>query len=435
MELAQTRQGPVRGREREGYTLFAGLPYARAPVGPLRWRPPQEPEPRGSVYEARQFPNRAMQAERREDFYGREFHDEPAYLTPLSEDCLYLNVWTGARTPDEGLPVAVWIHGGAFLSGYGHEKEFDGAAFCRRGVILVTVNYRLGPLGFLAHPLLSAESAALGGPAASGNYGILDQLAALRWVRENIAAFGGDPARVTVFGQSAGGMSVQTLLSSPFAEGLLAGAILQSGLGLASDRSLAEAEADGLLFSEKAGAATLEELRALSPAQIAAAAAPLIQQGFAAGRLTYAPSVDGWLLPAGYGEQLRSGRTLDVPTLAGCTLHDIASAPGDRGAAWRGCRDWASARQSAGQKDTWLYDFQRRLPGDGEGAFHSAELWYVFGTLSRCWRPFGPEDAALSECMLDYWTSFIKNGDPSALGLPEWRPFLGEEDCLVLDVT
>lgn len=434
MDLAMTKQGGVRGLEQDGYAVFRGVPYAAPPVGPLRWRPPQELPAHRGVYEAVSFPPRAVQAGRREDFFGREFHDEAAYLTPTSEDCLYLNIWTPARTADERLPVAVWIHGGAFLNGYGHEKEFDGASFCRRGVLLVTVNYRLGPLGFLAHPLLSAESAALGGPAVSGNYGILDQLAALRWVRGNIAAFGGDADRVTILGQSAGAMSVQTLLSSPAARGLYRAAVLQSGLGLGYDHTLAEAEEQGLAFTGNAGAATLDELRALTAEQISAAAAPLIRRGFGTGRLTYTPVIDGTLLPAGYDELLRTGRTDDVPCLAGCTLHDIGTVPGERGAVMRGCLDWARKRRAAGQQDTWLYDFRRLLPGDDAGAFHSAELWYMFGTLERAWRPFTEEDRTLSERMLDYWTNFIKSGDPNGPGLPTWRPFREEEDCLAFDV-
>ena len=211
MKTITTRYGSIEGLERKGYALFLGVPYAKPPVGALRWHRPLPPEPWEGVREAKAFPNRSMQEIHEDPFYDKEFYDEAAYQTPVSEDSLYLNIWTPAKSAGEKLPVAFWIHGGAFMGGFGHEKEFDGAAYCRRGVILVTVNYRLGSWGFLAHPLLSAEAAAEGGPAVSGNYGILDQIAALRWVRENIGAFGGDPENITVFGQSAGGMSVQTL--------------------------------------------------------------------------------------------------------------------------------------------------------------------------------------------------------------------------------
>lgn len=188
-----------------------GIPCSAASPMPS----PREPLPWEGVYHADTWPCRSMQGAGTGGFYDKEFYDEPEYMTPLSEDSLYLNIWTPAKQAGEKLPVAFWIHGGAFMGGFGHEKEFDGAAYCKRGVILVTINYRLGPIGFLAHPWLSQENEKNGGPAVSGNYGILDQIAALKWVRENIDVFGGDPDNITVFGQSAGCMSVQTLVSSP----------------------------------------------------------------------------------------------------------------------------------------------------------------------------------------------------------------------------
>lgn len=208
----KTKYGQIQGVERPGCTLFKGIPYAKPPVGRLRFEAPQEPEAWESCRMVDQWPNRAMQEPQTEGFYGKEFYSDGAYYTDeCSEDCLYLNIWTGAVSAEEKLPVAVWIHGGGYTVGYSWEPEFDGEAWAEKGVILVTVGYRLGVFGFLAHPELSKASER----GISGNYGILDQIAALKWVHENIGVFGGDPDNVTVSGQSAGAMSVQTLASSP----------------------------------------------------------------------------------------------------------------------------------------------------------------------------------------------------------------------------
>ena len=222
VDIVQIGQGALKGISMDGYDIFWGIPYAKAPVGELRWRAPQRHEGWEGVYHADHYPNRSMQQEHRDPFYDKEFYDIPERETPFSEDGLYLNIWTPAKEAGEKLPVAFWVHGGAFLGGNGYEKEFDGEAYCRRGVILVTINYRVGPFGFLARPWLSEEDENLGGSGVSGNYGILDQIAALKWVRENIVAFGGNPENITVFGQSAGGESVYTLVSSPLTQGMIA---------------------------------------------------------------------------------------------------------------------------------------------------------------------------------------------------------------------
>lgn len=434
----KTRYGLVEGLSFDGYAAYFGVPYAQPPVGALRWHRPLPLEPWEGVREAKSFPNRSMQEVHEDPFYDKEFYDEACYQTPVSEDSLYLNIWTPAKSAGAKLPVAFWIHGGAFMGGFGHEKEFDGAAYCRRGVILVTVNYRLGPWGFLAHPLLSAEAGAEGGPAVSGNYGILDQIAALRWVRENIDAFGGDPEAITIFGQSAGGMSVQTLLTSPLTRGMFARAILQSCVGLSYDHDLASAEELGLWFARNAGAESLEELRALTPEQVFAAAGPVILAGFPKMELPYTPIRDGWVLTGGYDAAMEGGGTHPVPTIVGSTLNDIATEReaverGERGKVYAGTMSWAEAQKRLG-RPVWLYDFRRQLPGDEAGAFHSSELWYMFGTLDRCWRPMTAGDHALSERMLDYWTNFMKTGDPNGEGLPRWEAFRSPEDSMVFDL-
>ncbi len=439
MKQVRTSKGMISGTEREGYTVFRGIPYAKPPVGALRWRAPEETDGWEGVYHADAFSNRSLQDNPEPGgFFDKEFYDEPFYQTPVSEDSLYLNIWTPAAGPGEDLPVAFWIHGGAFMGGFGHEKEFDGEGYCKRGVILVTVNYRLGPIGFLAHPWLTEESRAAGLPAVSGNYGILDQIAALKWVCENISAFGGDPKNITVFGQSAGGMSVQTLVSSDLTRGMIARAIIQSGLGLSYDHTLAKAEQEGVEFARNAGVHSLEEMRQLSFEQIMAAAGPIIMKGFPL-ELAYTPVIDGVVLKDGYNAIMEQGRTHDIPYIAGSTMNDLAVDPqelakGNRGKVYKGTLDWCRALTDNGRAPGYRYYFTRRLPGDDAGAFHSSELWYTFGTLSRCWRPMTGADAELSDRMMDYWTNFMKTGDPNGAGLPRWEGCRSEADVMVFDV-
>lgn len=438
MKETVVKQGRVAGVEKVCYTVFRGIPYAQPPVGDLRWRAPQEPKPWNGVYHADKWPCRSMQENHEDPMYDKEFYDEPEYQTAVSEDSLYLNIWTPAKEAREKLPVAFWIHGGAFMGGYGHEKEFDGEAYCMRGVILVTINYRLGPIGFLAHPWLSQENRENGGSAVSGNYGILDQIAALKWVRENIEAFGGDPDNITVFGQSAGCMSVQTLVTSPLTKGMISKAILQSGVGLSSDHTLSKAEQEGLEFAANAGVDTLEEMRALSFDQIMAAAGPIIMKGFPTMELPYTPLIDGVVLEDGYNAALEQGIIHDIPYLVGSTMNDIATDPGEvakgnRGKVYEGSREWCLKRLNSGSSPVWRYYFTRQLPGDEAGAFHSAELWYMFGTYGRCWRPMTEGDAKLSADMMDYWTNFMKTGNPNGANLPRWEPYRSDNDTMIFD--
>ena len=437
MTQVRTRLGLIEGVERDHMRIFWGVPYAKPPVGALRWHAPSPIEPWDGVVQATRFPNRGMQQPHHSPLYGPEFYDEPQYQTEISEDSLYLNIWAPAS--GENLPVAFWIHGGAFMGGFGHEKPFDGAGYCKRGVILVTINYRLGPFGFLAHPWLSEESERETGRRVSGNYGILDQLAALRWVRDNIASFGGDPDRITVFGQSAGCMSVQTLVSSPLAEGMISGAILQSGLGLNYDHTLAQAEQEGLEFAANAGVDSLEAMRALTTDAVFKAAGPIIQRGFPKMELPYTPIIDDFVLRTGYDEAVNRDLILRIPYIVGSTLNDIGTSPeaiarGERGVVYDGCGAFCKTLAKNGRVAPYRYDFTRPLPGNDAGAFHSAELWYMFGTLDRCWRPFTDADHALSDEMLDYWTAFMKTGNPNGAGRPEWRPCRNDSDIMVFDV-
>ncbi len=413
--IVQTKQGAVEGFwSGDGETaIFRGVPYAQAPVGSLRFQRPQEKKPWEGVLPCREFGPRCPQADLASmDFYGKEFYDE--LVPPCDEDCLYLNIWTPKDAQaGGGLPVLFWIHGGAFMHGCGSEKEFDGEGFAKRGVVLVTINYRVNAFGFFAHPDLETEN----GERVSGNYGILDQIFALKWVRENIAAFGGDPEKITLCGQSAGCMSVQAIISSPLARGMARGAILQSGTGLPPRHSTPTRDqifetSRRLMAHLKVS--TIEELRQV-PAQALMEAAYAVQEG---GGLCWRPYVDGWLLPAQPEDLAENGAIHPIPMMIGCTGDDIGG-----GALQDGTAAWCENLLKLGRSPAYLYFFDRKLPGDDAGSFHSSELWYVFETLSRCWRPWEQRDADLSREMAGYWANFAKQGNPNGEGLPQWEAF------------
>ena len=403
--------------------VYKGITYAAPPVGGLRWQAPQAVASWEGVRKCDTFGAIAPQPGNAPGtFYGDEFYWEG---TPeQSEDCLYLNVWAPAATlgkPDAGLPVAMWIHGGAFMNGYGYEVTMDGDAWARRGVILVTINYRLGNLGFLSHPELTAEQ------GQSGNYGIMDQIAALKWIRENIAQFGGDPSNVTVFGQSAGAMSVKDLLISPASRDLVAKAIIQSGGGLGSrglspDRAVTQEfyDTQGKDVMECAGLATLSEMRDASLETVMGASGKYMQAG--KGYVMFSPHIDGNVLTEDFDHALFEGTMAAVPIMIGYNKNDMGMLAGES------VDRFCSVRDSLGFP-VYEYEFMRNLPGDDDdpekdpGAFHSAELWYMFGTLKNSWRPFSDADYALSEEMLDAWTSFCRNGDPGWDAFKHDKPF------------
>lgn len=321
----------------------------------------------------------------------------------------------------------VWIHGGAFQNGFGHEIEFDGDAYAKKGVVLVTLNYRLGMCGFLAHPLLTTEN----GGKGSGNYGLFDQLAALKWVKRNIEAFGGDPNNVTVFGQSAGAGSVQALISSPLAEGYIQRAIIQSGGGLGgiiSTKSLQDAETVGKAMWDASGCTTLEQMRAYPADRFPEVMMNYMKQQKKFMGMPYSPCVDGELLNASVYDVAMQDKELDIPYMIGYTSEDIAPEQMRKAAV-----DWSLLLEQQGHHPAYVYCFSRDLPGedmpapeggfgDMKGAFHSSELWYMFGTLDKCWRPMEAADYELSERMVSYWTNFAKSGNPNGADLPEWKP-------------
>jgi para-nitrobenzyl esterase len=454
---------------------FKGIPYAAPPVGPLRWQPPQMPQDWNGVRRADAFGPRAIQPNRPRHAVGYfGFESE-------SEDCLTLNVWTGTIDPDERRPIMVWFHGGAFLVGSGSLPIFDGEALARRGIVLLTVNYRLGRLGFLAHPELSAEQPY----RSSGNYGHLDQIAALRWVQRNVTAFGGDPNRVTIFGQSAGSSSACTLMASPLAKGLFHRVIGQSG-GSFFAHALPmrdQAERAGTAFAQSIGAGTIDELRA-RPARELQLIRPdnnapfeLYDSNDAKGidRGTAWPIIDGHLVMEPIMDTFARGSQNDVPLLTGATQDEGSTQPpirslveyerrarSDYGESFaefikffpadsdaeaeRSSRRviatrlfnwenwvWANMQSSSGQSSAYFYHFKHAPPkpivgsvGDMSrdiGAFHTAEIPYVFQTLDARQWPWRDSDRGLSDMMASYWTNFAIAGDPNGAGLPEWSRY------------
>lgn len=403
--------GQIQGVQDGEVYSYLGVPYAAAPVGDLRWKEPQAVTPWEGVKVADHFGPAAPQAPHTEgNPYTSEFffNGDPEF----SEDCLYLNVWTKAPgKTGKKLPVALWIHGGGYTAGWGFEPEMDGKEWAKKDVVLVTFNYRLGVFGFLPHPLLAQES----GHNSSGNYGILDQIAALNWVHDNIAQFGGDPDNITIFGQSAGAGSVKTLVNSPLTGNLIKKAIIQSGGGvsktpmLVNTNPVAAGEAAKAVF-DWAGYDTLEKMRAASTSEIFNLADRYFAETGQRARLSSSPSVDGYLMTETFDAAATEGRIKDIPYMIGFTMNDM-------GALGNGIANFCELREKAG-KPAYAYEFARPLPDDAagshkmKGAFHSSELWYTFKSLANSDRPFTEQDYVLADKMLDCWTSFVKTGNP-----------------------
>jgi len=439
----------------------------------LRWKAPQPAPKWQGLRQAAEFSNACWQTQ-----YPAAAAIYQAKLPPLSEDCLYLNIWTPAKSPKDKLPVMVWIHGGGFTRGYGGSRAYDGEALAGKGAVIVTLNYRLGIFGFFAHPALSAES----GHHASGNYALLDQIAALQWVQKNIAAFGGDPARVTIFGESAGSWAVNVLMASPLAKGLFQRAIGESGGSFSPMKTLAEAESEGaalavsLTLTLAAGAKA--EARDKSSAQSilktlrAEPAEGLLKASEAE---TVRPMVDGWVLPQDIATIFAQGKQNDVPLIVGYNADEgttlapqaanlkatmftagvyqrygsqadamlkiypaasdeqavssFYSAYRDQVFGWE-MRTWARTATKTGHQPAYLYYFSRRPPGPQSArlrAFHAAEIAYVFGTF--VW-PFPWEDAdkKLSDAMTSYWVNFAASGNPNGGSLVKWPAYNAKDD-------
>jgi len=470
-DRVKTANGTVEGgAHQNGIHVYLGIPFAAPPVGDLRWKPPQPVKNWTGTRSAAQFGPRCVQAP--------IFGDMNFRSNGMSEDCLYLNVWTPAKSGSERLPVLVYFYGGGFVAGDGSEPRYDGESMARRGIVSLTVNYRLGVFGFLAHPDLTKEAS----HHASGNYALLDQRAALEWVRKNIVAFGGDPKKVTIAGESAGSIAVSALMASPLSKNLIAGAIGESGALIAPTLPpvpLAQGEEEGTKFATSVGAASLAALRAMSTAQIQDAAAKL-----PIGR--FASTVDGYVLPKLPVEIFAAGEQARVPLLVGWNTEEsnarailAANDPtpenlrkalqtlyGDRASeaskvyagstpdeVWQAATDlssdrfigfstwkWADLHGRTSEKPVYRYLYAHprpqttvvpgratsgasaaARPARPRGAVHSAEIEYAMGNLATnkvyAWTP---EDDKISEVMQAFFANFVKTGNPNGPGVPQW---------------
>jgi para-nitrobenzyl esterase len=457
----QLAQGALVGTTQRGARAFLGIPFAQPPVGALRWRAPMPAKGWRGTRDASRFGANCMQGP---PVPFGPWTAEFLIDASMDEDCLYLNVWSPAPPAAQPLPVLVWIHGGGFGSGSGSIPIYNGATLASRGIVVVTINYRIGIFGFFAHPELAAESP----QHVSGNYGLLDIIESLRWVQANIARFGGDPARVTIAGQSAGAAAVHDLVASPLAHGLFVRGIAQSGsgMGLASS-TLAEAQAQGAAVQRAAGAASLAALRAMSAAQVQAVQqSPAAPQAGAA-VLRFGPLIDAYVLTgdAGQGagtianavpmltgfnaDEARSMGPLQVKVedfesmvrarygeLAARLLALYPHADDSQAAEsfFLLARDrymvaqtlWSIARTRARGEAVWGYLFDHVLPGPDAArfrSFHTAEVPYVFGVLDQGARGYTDADRAVSAQLQGYWLNFIRNGDPNGPGLARWERF------------
>lgn len=444
--------GWIQGIVQDSLTIYKGIPFAAPPVGELRWKAPQPLEKWDSVKQTTEYAPAPFQG-----------GNPPS---GKSEDCLYLNVWTPAKSADEKIPVLVWIYGGGFSFGSTAEPGYDGTKLAKKGVILVSIAYRVGQLGFLAHPELSAENP----NNVSGNYGLLDQIAGLKWIQNNIAAFGGDPNKVTIFGESAGGISVSMLCASPLAKGLFQGAISESGGSFGPTRpttfpgenmkTLQQAEADGVDYAQKVGVSSIAELRKIEADKL-----PL-GMGMGGGW----PITDGYVIPDDQHKMYETGNYNDVPVLIGYNSDEGASFsrektpeeyyagvkarygsfaddlikayPAGETTVPKTARDlardaafgwqtwsWARLQSQTGKSKVFLYyfdqhpDYPEDSPRYGYGSPHGQEVGYVFMHVN----PENESDVAISDAMGTYWTNFAKYGNPNGEGVPEWPAFSDEE--------
>lgn len=424
----KTKYGTYIGVEEQETVAFKSIPYAQPPVGALRYRAPQKLLPSSEEYDAARFRARSLQCvwEASDGFYEKEFPLEKELDVPVSEDSLYLNIWVPKNHPQEKMPVMFYIHGGGFGSGTGHEIEFMTDAYAKRGIILITINYRLGMTGFLVHPWLIEED-----PAAVGNYGILDQIMALEWVQENISHFGGDPTRVTICGQSAGAISVQAIMASRYGDGTYCGAIAQSGSGypqiLAEDFSMEEAIENGKRYIKLLGVTSLEELRQIPAEKLMEGQRKFIHNCMVEGRkIPFGPIRNGYVIKEFLTESIEKGHLYPVPTIIGCNRDDILISRGKASSLeskmYRSNMAYSFMNEKIQNNPAYVYFFKRELPGDQAGAFHSGELWYTMGSIKHCWRPMTKEDFHLADRMVTYWSNFVKTGNPASTDTEPWEP-------------
>jgi len=465
----KTADGVVQGViMQSGIHSFKGIPYAQPPVGDLRWKEPQAPKKWKGILHTDHFAPQAMQAPIYSDMMFRS--------NGKSEDCLYLNVWEPADSKGKSLPVLVYFYGGGFKAGDGSEYRYDGESLAKRGIITITINYRLGVFGFLAHPELTQESP----HHSSGNYGLMDQHAALVWVQKNIAAFGGDPNKVTIAGESAGSESVASQVTSPLSKGLFAGAIAESGsdLGNSLPRPLAAGEQDGLKFAAKIGATSLTDLRKIPADSLLKLSGSFHfsevidsyffpespQAIFDAGKEMQVPVLAGWnSAEVDYHSVLNSDSatvenyTKDVTKLAGDHARAVLSVyhPNSDAEVKQVATDLAADRfivyatwkfiemqSKTSSKPVYSYIFARRRPtsfsgdpGNTMGASHASEIEFALGNLStNKVYPWSPDDYAVSNTMESYFANFIKTGNPNGTGLPEWPNIKTTNQRMLIDL-
>ncbi|MBV9399815.1 MAG: carboxylesterase family protein [Bryobacterales bacterium] len=457
----RTQAGMVQGVDMNGVAVYKGIPFAAPPVGNLRWRAPEAAAPWTGVRTVDKFASACVQVPIVNAALGMD-------AVATDEDCLYLNVWTPAKTPKDKLAVMVWIYGGGFAIGGTSMGLYDGTNLAKKGVVVVSVAYRVGALGFMAHPQLTSEQS-----GHSGNYGLLDMIAGLQWVKRNIAAFGGNPDRVTIFGESAGGIAVSMLAASPLAKGLFQGAISESGGNFGPAR---QKENDGgvnmvsLAMGEKGGGAFLAKLGAGSIADARKKSADDILKRSPPGLGGFWPIFDGYVLPGDQYKLYEAGKYNDTPVLIGTNSDEgalfvasakaaeyqsgtrsgygeyadkiLAAYPGGSDAeALRSSRDlfrdtefawptwaWARLQSKAGKGKVYVYYFSHRPPYPNAPAFkdwgaaHAGEIAYVFGNFTPA-MPAAAADRAVSDEMMSYWVNFAKTGDPNGAGLPRWPNF------------
>ncbi|MGH9582279.1 MAG: carboxylesterase/lipase family protein [Bryobacteraceae bacterium] len=467
-DRVKTGSGVVEGMTaaKSHIHIYKGIPYAAPPVGALRWEAPHPVKHWTGVRQATQFGARCMQ--------GRLFADMVFRDSGPSEDCLYLNVWTLAASPRARLPVMVWIYGGGFQAGASSEPRQDGKYLAQKGVVVVSMNYRLGIFGFMAYPGLKED-----GHDASGDYGLLDQVAALRWVRRNIAAFGGDPHKVTIFGESAGSFSVSALVASPLARGLFERAIGESGAMLSvpgrPEQTLQKAEAVAQKFGASIGANSLAALRAVPAQALLDDVLKDRKNGFG-----FWPDIDGYFLPESATSIYHAGKQNHVALLAGWNQNEggigggkppatvqswtarahalfpnkageflkVFPAADDKQARQSadafsadmfialGTWEWVQAQQATGESPVYRYHFEQAPPMKkgvpSRGAYHSSEIEYVFETLASKDLPWRPGDWKVSHTMSSYWTNFAKSGNPNGKGLPHWPAYNVQDDDQVM---
>ena len=472
IQTAKVTGGEVQGVVTDGISIFKGIPFAAPPVGDLRWKAPAPVQTWTGIKKADAFGPACMQPA-----------NSQGNTAPVSEDCLYLNVWTPAKKPGEKIPVIVWIYGGGFSGGSTSVSMYDGMGFAKKGVVLVSVAYRVGPFGFLALPELSSESG-----RGSGNYGLEDMIAGLKWVKENVARFGGDPANVTIFGHSAGGMAVNMLAASPVTKGLFHRVICMSGGSFAplqiSEQggigmgipALKLAESTGEAFLKKLGAANIKAARAMSSDEIQKNAGG----GTGGGGLRFRPVADGYVIPSDLYSIYQARRFNDTPILAGNTSDELGAMRGggnitaaqfekqirsqygpqadailgvyphstdaeaaksskgisrDSMFAWS-TWTWARLQSEKGKGKAFEYYYDYHAPNvDGSG--HGSDVPYAFQTLSggRGGAP-KPEDLKLSDMISSYWVNFAKNGDPNGPGLLKWPAFAeNNQQAMVFDAA